>query len=86
MSYPPAALNIRHHVSLRDFNSFGLPAVAATLVHLSSEAELKQFARDHLAHFKAPHGVTFVSELPKTATGKIQKFVLRGGRSAVTRQ
>jgi len=52
----------------------------------ASEAELKQFARDHLAHFKAPHGVTFVSELPKTATGKIQKFVLRGGRSAVTRQ
>ena len=42
MSYPPSALNIRHHVSLRDFNSFGLPAVAATLVHLSSEAELKQ--------------------------------------------
>lgn len=52
----------------------------------ASEAELKQFARDNLAHFKAPHGVTFVSELPKTATGKIQKFVLRGGRSAVTRQ
>ena len=25
------------------------------------------------------HGVTFVPELPKTATGKIQKFVLRGG-------
>ncbi len=52
----------------------------------ATEAELRQFARDHLAHFKAPHGVTFVSELPKTATGKIQKFVLRGGRSAVTRQ
>ena len=51
-----------------------------------TEAELKQFARAHLAHFKAPHGVTFVAELPKTATGKIQKFVLRGGRSAVTRQ
>ena len=52
----------------------------------ATEAELLQFARDHLAHFKAPHGVTFVGDLPKTATGKIQKFVLRGGRSAVTRQ
>ncbi len=52
----------------------------------ASEAELRQFARDNLAHFKAPHGVTFVGELPKTATGKIQKFVLRGGKSAVTRQ
>jgi fatty-acyl-CoA synthase len=52
----------------------------------ATEAELRQFARDHLAHFKAPHGVTFVAELPKTATGKIQKFVLRGNRAAISRQ
>ncbi|MEO8550983.1 MAG: long-chain-fatty-acid--CoA ligase [Kofleriaceae bacterium] len=51
-----------------------------------TDAELRQFARDHLAHFKAPHGVTFVAELPKTATGKIQKFVLGGGRAAIARQ
>jgi acyl-CoA synthetase (AMP-forming)/AMP-acid ligase II len=44
-----------------------------------SERELVTFVRDRLAHFKAPHGVTFVSELPKTATGKIQKYVLRSG-------
>jgi fatty-acyl-CoA synthase len=48
--------------------------------------ELRQFARERLAHFKAPHTVTFVSELPKTATGKIQKYVLRGGRAAISRQ
>lgn len=42
-------------------------------------AELRQFARDNLAHFKAPQWVSFVNELPKTATGKIQKYVLRGG-------
>ena len=30
--------------------------------------------------------VTFVDELPKTATGKIQKYVLRGGRAAIARQ
>ena len=47
--------------------------------------ELVQFARDHLAHFKAPHDVTFVSEIPKTATGKTQKYVLRG-RPAISRQ
>ncbi len=52
----------------------------------ATEADLRTFARAHLAHFKAPHGVTFVSELPKTATGKIQKFVLRGGLAAITRQ
>jgi fatty-acyl-CoA synthase len=48
--------------------------------------ELRAFARTHLAHFKAPHGFTFLAELPKTATGKVQKYVLRGGRAAITRQ
>jgi len=52
----------------------------------ATDAELRQFARDHLAHFKAPHGFTFLAELPKTATGKVQKFVLRGGRAAIARQ
>ena len=52
----------------------------------ASDEELRQFARDRLAHFKAPHTVTFVSELPKTATGKIQKYVLRGGRAAIAVQ
>ncbi|MEP7189373.1 MAG: long-chain-fatty-acid--CoA ligase, partial [Roseiflexaceae bacterium] len=45
----------------------------------ATEAEMRQFARDNLAHFKAPQWVSFVPELPKTATGKIQKYVLRGG-------
>jgi fatty-acyl-CoA synthase len=50
-----------------------------------SEEELREFARNNLAHFKAPHGVTFISELPKTATGKVQKYVLRG-RPAIAKQ
>ena len=48
--------------------------------------EIRRFTRDRLAHFKCPHTVTFVPELPKTATGKIQKFVLRGGRAAISTQ
>ncbi len=53
----------------------------------NAEAEdLRQFARRHLAHFKAPHGFTFVAELPKTATGKVQKYVLRGGKAGISRQ
>jgi fatty-acyl-CoA synthase len=52
----------------------------------ATEKELIQMCRDRLAHFKAPHSVTFVQELPKTATGKIQKFVLRKGAAAVVRQ
>ncbi len=52
----------------------------------TTEDELRQFTRDRLAHFKAPQTVTFVDELPKTATGKIQKYVLRGGRAAIAAQ
>jgi fatty-acyl-CoA synthase len=51
-----------------------------------TENELRQFARDNLAHFKTPHGITFLEQLPKTATGKIQKFVLRGNRAAISKQ
>jgi fatty-acyl-CoA synthase len=39
-------------------------------------AEIVAFCRERLAHFKAPRHVVF-TELPKTATGKIQKFRLR---------
>src|SRR3989475_9471477 len=52
----------------------------------ANEDELREFARSQLAHFKAPHGVSFVAELPRTATGKIQKYVLRGGRSGIAKQ
>jgi len=48
--------------------------------------ELRTFTRERIAHFKCPHSFTFVAELPKTATGKIQKFVLRGRRAAITAQ
>lgn len=39
--------------------------------------EIIRFCRDRMAHFKAPKSVEFVETLPKTATGKIQKFALR---------
>jgi fatty-acyl-CoA synthase len=42
--------------------------------------DLRTYCRAKLAHFKVPHGFTFVPELPRTATGKIQKFVLRNNR------
>ena len=38
--------------------------------------EIIDFCREHLAHFKCPAAVEF-GELPKTSTGKVQKFVLR---------
>ena len=51
-----------------------------------AEADLKQHVRDNLAHFKTPQWVSFVEELPKTATGKVQKFVLRDGQRGISRQ
>jgi fatty-acyl-CoA synthase len=48
--------------------------------------ELRTFVRDHMAHFKVPKSITFVTELPKTATGKIQKYILRGGKAAIAAQ
>ena len=52
----------------------------------STPEELRSFVRDRMAHFKVPQSFTFVDELPKTATGKIQKYVLRGGRAAISTQ
>ena len=52
----------------------------------ADEADLIAFVRDRLAHFKAPRGVTFTDELPKTATGKIQKYVLRKGAPNLAHQ
>jgi fatty-acyl-CoA synthase len=52
---------------------------------MADEGELREFCRSRLAHFKTPQGFTFVSELPKTATGKIQKFVLRKRTAAISK-
>jgi benzoate-CoA ligase len=42
-----------------------------------SEEELKAFVKDRLAPYKYPRAIEFVADLPKTATGKIQRFRLR---------
>jgi fatty-acyl-CoA synthase len=52
----------------------------------ATETELRNYARDHLAHFKCPQKIHFVPELPKTATGKVQKYVLRGKQPAISKQ
>jgi fatty-acyl-CoA synthase len=51
-----------------------------------TEDELREFARTSMAHFKVPAAFTVLIELPKTATGKIQKYVLRSGQAAIARQ
>jgi len=48
--------------------------------------ELRELVRSRIAHFKCPKAFHFIAELPKTATGKVQKFVLRGRRAGITAQ
>ncbi len=44
---------------------------------MATVAEIRDYCREHLAHFKVPRYVKFVESFPTTVTGKIQKFKLR---------
>ncbi|HXZ20406.1 MAG TPA: hypothetical protein VEG63_10690 [Candidatus Acidoferrales bacterium] len=43
----------------------------------ASEAELIEFCRSRLSHYKCPQSVEFVDALPRTGTGKVLKRQLR---------
>lgn len=43
----------------------------------TTDAELKAFVKDKLAPYKYPRQIEFIDDLPKTATGKIQRYRLR---------
>jgi benzoate-CoA ligase len=47
------------------------------------KAALQQHVKDKLAPYKYPRWIEFRDELPKTATGKIQRFKLRAGAAPV---
>jgi fatty-acyl-CoA synthase len=51
-----------------------------------SSDELRAFVRERLAHFKCPEAFHVMTELPKTATGKVQKNVLRGHKTGIAAQ
>lgn len=53
---------------------------------IATENELKIHVRENLAHFKTPQWISFVKDLPKTATGKVQKYLLRGGVAGIAHQ
>ena len=64
----------------------GLTKTKAFVVRKSgaevSDEELKNFVKDKLAPYKYPRQIEFVNDLPKTATGKIQRFKLRDQSAA----
>lgn len=43
----------------------------------ATEEEIREFCRGQIAHYKIPRYVRFMKELPKTVTGKPQKFAMR---------
>ena len=66
---------------VEDFDSDRLPCACAFVVKQDVESEIEQelrtLAAESLPRFKQPRKYVFVSELPYTATGKIQRFKLR---------
>ena len=53
MPTPIAALQIQQRASLREHNTFGLPAVASTLVRITSDADVRRVL-DHPEYGVAP--------------------------------
>jgi benzoate-CoA ligase len=68
-----AVVGARNDEGLEEVVAFVVPATGAT----PDPAELEQHCRDRMASFKRPRRILVVDELPKTATGKIQRFALR---------
>ncbi len=78
---------IHKHPKVKEVAVIGIPdelrgeAVKAFVIlkekDAAGEQELRQFCRQHLAHFKLPHSFTFVENLPKTRSGKIDKAALK---------
>lgn len=67
-------------VSARDSEGLEKPSAYIVLKQQESDGladELKQFVKDQVGKWKYPRWIRFVEDLPKTATGKIQRFKLR---------
>lgn len=89
MNVYPAEIEaaLEAHPAVADVAVFGIPSeewgetIHAVLVlhpgHALDAEGLGAFAREHLAGYKIPRSVSFVEEIPRTASGKILKRVLR---------
>jgi acyl-CoA synthetase (AMP-forming)/AMP-acid ligase II len=77
---------LMEHPAVQLALTFGMPhdvlgeEVAAAVVlkegKTATEREIRDFAGKHLAHYKVPHKIVFVTELPRGPTGKLQRIGL----------
>ena len=86
--YPPEVEEFLHrHPAVAEVAVVGLPdarygevvsawVVARTGMTLTAE-DIREFSRGQIAHYKIPHYVQVVEQLPRTVTGKVRKHVLR---------
>ncbi|WP_323069498.1 AMP-binding protein [Mycetohabitans endofungorum] len=75
------------HLNIQSVQVFGVPdaqygeELCAWIVlrpgETATEQDIRDFCHDQIAHYKIPKYVRFVSDLPMTVTGKVQKFVMR---------
>ncbi|WP_201556780.1 AMP-binding protein [Psychrobacter sp. 72-O-c] len=83
--YPVEVENyLYRHPKIRDVQIVGIPderygeVLAAWIIpkqpNSLTEDEVRQFCREHIAHYKVPTYYRFVTEYPMTVTGKIQKY------------
>ncbi len=76
-------------VGVPDADGLDKPVAVVVVDPGTDEDALVSWCRDGLAHFKAPRKVVFVEDLPKTATGKLQRFKVRdlvaGGQTPPSR-
>jgi fatty-acyl-CoA synthase/long-chain acyl-CoA synthetase len=90
MNVSPAEIEaaLEHHPGVFDVAVFAIPSeewgesVHAAIVKDPAwpnltEDDVIQFAREHLAGYKIPRSVSFMSELPRTGSGKLLKRELR---------
>ena len=64
-------------VGVADADGLDKPVAVVVVGEGADEDDLVAWCREGLAHFKAPRKVVFVQDLPKTATGKLQRFKVR---------
>lgn len=75
------------HEEVKEVSIIGIPdpkyieAVCAVIVKKEgaklTEEDVVNYCKEHLASYKKPRKVTFVDEIPRTPSGKVQKFILR---------